>query len=268
MAFADLPEDDRPEGGGLVPVPDRELPPGEDWPAPVQLVAALLVFLNGDYQVDLLRAMVTPDSYGSWVAELPAIRRRVAGLSLATGVEYPANDIAYVRLIADLDADSSYQVDADVMVSAVIVTLQRIPVFGETLAGGWMAYGIGDYVRPEDMPPSAKRLSQEEYIRSRWHGAEEALDDVYEAVSTWRETWTQDLERAAMPTGRALLACMEALINLDDIARKEGADLMAALRDASSYDDTALKVASVLEGLREQGGHRCEDPECRDDHPL
>jgi hypothetical protein len=61
---------------------------------------------------------------------------------------------------------------------------------------------------------------------------------------------------------------MEALNNLDDIARKEGADLMAALRDASSYDDTALKVASVLEGLREQGGHRCEDPECRDDHPL
>lgn len=105
--------------------------------------------------VELLPYLVTPESLSTWRAELAEARALVADRGMATGVHYPVDGVAYVKLPPD--PGDNLRATGDVLLAgAVIVTLQRRTELPDSLGlGGWRVHGVGDYVRPEDLPPMA-----------------------------------------------------------------------------------------------------------------
>lgn len=148
---------DQVPGPALVEVPDDSAPTGPEWPAPLQLAAAFASFLDSDRNEDTLQLLVTPESLPAWRGGLSSVSIP-EDMGLATGV-IPAHDdghaqvddVCYVRFVRAPSADSTYRVVEDTLISAVVLTLQRRPELGSHFEG-WRIYGMGDSVRPEDIP--------------------------------------------------------------------------------------------------------------------
>lgn len=159
-----MTNEDTPPGEGFVPVDDDASPAGEEWPPQVQAAATFSAFLeSADRPIKVLRQVVTPESVPAWLepGTLDEVDEMLSELSLATGVQFahdeqhePLDDVAYVRFISMPDADQSYYVDAEVLAGGQIVTLQHRPELGQPF-DGWRIHGIGDYLRPEQLPPRA-----------------------------------------------------------------------------------------------------------------
>jgi putative PIN family toxin of toxin-antitoxin system len=118
----------------------------------LETTAVFMTIVRDSYAVDLLAHVVTPESLSGSVANLEKVRDLVSERGMASGVDYPGNDIAYVKLPPD--PGETVRATGDVLLEgAVIVTLQRRPELADTLGlGGWRVHGIGDYLRPEDLP--------------------------------------------------------------------------------------------------------------------
>lgn len=117
----------------------------------LETTAAFLTVLEEQNVAELLPHLVTPESLPIWRTELAPVRGLVQGRGLASGVAYPTQGVAYVKL--PLDPGDNVRATGDVLVGVVIVTLQRRPELPDVLGlGGWRVHGVGDYVRPEDLP--------------------------------------------------------------------------------------------------------------------
>ncbi|MFA9444420.1 hypothetical protein [Egicoccus sp. AB-alg6-2] len=82
----------------------------------------------------------------------------LAELNLATGVQFahdvehaPVDDVAYVRFVRVPNQDQSYYIDAEILASAQVLTLQHRPELGQPF-DGWRIHAVGDYVKPEELP--------------------------------------------------------------------------------------------------------------------
>jgi putative PIN family toxin of toxin-antitoxin system len=118
-------------------------------------VSVLQLLLPESNAEDLLAALVTPESLPNWRAELAAIRDLARDRSMAMRPDYPAPDIAYVKLPPD--SGDTLKATADVpLPDTIFVSLQHRPELPGLLAfGGWRVHGIGySVVPPEDMPPA------------------------------------------------------------------------------------------------------------------
>lgn len=114
--------------------------------------AAFLAVLEQSDVIELLPHVVTPESLPLWRTELAAVRGLVRGRGLASGAQYPAQNVAYVKLPPD--PGDSVRATGDVLVDAVIVTLQLRAELPDVLRlGGWRVHEVGDYMRPENLPP-------------------------------------------------------------------------------------------------------------------
>lgn len=121
----------------------------------LETTAGFLTALHEQEIGELLPHLVTPESLSAWRAELADVRALVAGRGMATGVDYPVNGVAYVELPPD--PGDNLRATGDVLLAgAVIVTLQQRTELPDLLGlGSWRVHGIGDYVRPDDLPPVA-----------------------------------------------------------------------------------------------------------------
>lgn len=118
----------------------------------LETTAAFLIIVAEPDAAELLPQVVTPESLHVWRAELQEVRSLAGGRGMASGVDRPAEDVAYVKLPPD--PGESVRATGDVLLEgAVIVTLQRRPELPNALGlGSWRVHGIGDYIRPEDLP--------------------------------------------------------------------------------------------------------------------
>lgn len=119
----------------------------------LETTAGFLTALAEQDVGELLPHLVTPESVSAWRAELADVRALVAGRGMATGVDYPVDGVAYVKLSPD-PGDNLRATGEVLLAGAVIVTLQQRAELPDLLGlGGWRVHGVGDYVRPEDLPP-------------------------------------------------------------------------------------------------------------------
>lgn len=123
----------------------------------LETTAAFVTALQDEDLGELLPHLVTPESLTAWRAESAQARDLVAERGMASGVEYPAGKVAYVKLPPDPGDD--LRATGDVLVTGVvIVTLQQRPELPDMLGlGGWRVHGVGDYVRLEELPAEAER---------------------------------------------------------------------------------------------------------------
>lgn len=121
----------------------------------LQTSVTFLAVLDEPTAPDLLPHIVTPESLYRWQADLEEVRRAISGRGMATGVDYPQEGVAYVKLPPD--PGETVRATGEVVVEkAAILTLQRRPELPDALGlGGWRVHSVGDYVRPEDLPTPA-----------------------------------------------------------------------------------------------------------------
>lgn len=118
----------------------------------LKTAAAFITIVAESDAAELLPHVVTPESLPGWRAELTEVRRVVSGRGMASGVDYPAEDVAYVKLPPD--PGDSVRVTGEVLLEgAIIVTLQRRPELPDALGpGGWRVHAVGSYFLPEGLP--------------------------------------------------------------------------------------------------------------------
>ncbi len=118
----------------------------------LETTATFLTVLKEPNVEQLLSYVATPESLPAWRAELAAVRDLLGERGMATGVDYPAEHAAYVKLPPD--PGDVVRATGDVLLAgAVIVTLQRRPELPDVLGlGSWRVHAVGDYLRPEDLP--------------------------------------------------------------------------------------------------------------------
>lgn len=117
--------------------------------AVLRTVAVFLSVIQEEDGDALLPFVVTPDSLPAWRAQLGTLRAALGGRGMATKVEYPSPDIAYVKLPPD--PAETIKATGDVITPAEIVTLVRRPDLPETPgSNGWRVHAAGDYWRPDD----------------------------------------------------------------------------------------------------------------------
>jgi TIR domain len=94
-----------------------------------------------------LTSCVTPESRGSW--DLTSIRRRTEDGGITTGVMKPCYDVAYVRIVREVDQKSGPLVVAGGLMpfDAHIISLVLRPELG-----GWRVHGFGYPMDPSEMP--------------------------------------------------------------------------------------------------------------------
>lgn len=147
-----------PWGGALVPGDEAvalSQARGEGHDNVLKTAAALLGILDQGNALELLPYIVTPESEVAWKADLATVRDMARDRGMATRVEYPSPDVAYVKLPPD-PSETVKATGQVLLQGAIILTLQRRPELPDALGlGGWRAHGIGDYVRPEDMPSAS-----------------------------------------------------------------------------------------------------------------
>lgn len=114
--------------------------------------AAFLAIVDDPAAAGLLPQVVTPESLPRWRADLEEVRNILSGRGMASGVDRPENDVAYVKLPPD--PGESVRATGDVLLEgAVIVTLERRLELPDVLGlGGWRVHSVGDYVLLEDLP--------------------------------------------------------------------------------------------------------------------
>jgi len=118
----------------------------------LQTVAAFLEALDEDNALEVLPFIATPESHAAWAKSILAVRNMARDRGIATRVDYPSPDIAYVKLPPD-PGDTVKATGHVLLEDAIIVTLQRRPELPDSLGlGGWRVHGIGGHVRTDDMP--------------------------------------------------------------------------------------------------------------------
>ncbi len=239
-------------------MPDPSDPSDPRWPAWITL--AFVAALRGDEAPPgLLEKLVARDAFEGLTN--PAMVAIAAAVKVDGRVERPAPGVAHVRLITAEVVHGA----ADAKVGVPTVVLEQTDAIDNGMAG-WVITRLENPVHTvRTLRPAHER---EDYIKSRWQVAEDAIDDAHEAASALGRYWDRDFERLAMPTGRALLAMIEALVNLDDLARQEGGDLVGVLNEAAAFDHTAGVVAHLVGWSRELTMTQCSDPNCKHEHPM
>jgi len=121
-----------------------------------RLTCGFLKVIKDPSAADLQPAIVTPESLSNWLGQLDRVRALVAERGVATRVEYPTPDVAYVKLPPD-PGETIRATPYVLLADAVILTLQRRPELPDvTNSGGWRVHAIGDYAPIAPMPnPSA-----------------------------------------------------------------------------------------------------------------
>ena len=120
--------------------------------AVLRAAAAFLAVIEDPNALALLPHIVTPESREAWGAELPSLREVATARTFTSRAEYPSPDVAYVKLPADPGVTVK-ATEYVLLEDTVILTLQRRPELPDPLGlGGWRVHGLGDYIRPEDMP--------------------------------------------------------------------------------------------------------------------
>lgn len=134
-------------GPGLVPGGDPAAAvaqaEAEGHLAVLRAVSAFMLVLEEPDAAELLPLIVTPESVGSWRAQLGSVPALVQGRGLASRPDYPAPDVALVKLPPDpgehIKATRSMTLPAE----AIVVTLQRRPELPEAADfGGWRIHAI------------------------------------------------------------------------------------------------------------------------------
>jgi hypothetical protein len=115
-------------------------------------VSVLLLILAEPNAAELLPAVVTPESLPAWLAKLSEVRELAQDRSMAMRADYPAPDVAHVKLPPD--SGDTLRATGDVpLEGAIIASLQRRLELPDLLGlGGWRVHGIGHPVMPEEMP--------------------------------------------------------------------------------------------------------------------
>lgn len=154
----ELSEDDQPDGGGLVPTDDEAAAAADvgDLNDPHNPMTTAIAFFNavsadGGPDLGTLRKVCTPESWGSW-GDFSDVVAAIAGRGLATRAESPSTGeqgVRYAKLVELSDPNQSMQSTGEIMVSALIITMQWRPADGY-----WRVHGLGDYILPEDLPPA------------------------------------------------------------------------------------------------------------------
>jgi putative PIN family toxin of toxin-antitoxin system len=121
----------------------------------LETTAGFVTALHEQDVLELLPYLVTPESLDAWRVRLADVRSLVAGRGMASGVHYPVDGVAYVKLPPD--PGDALRATGDVLLAdVVIVTLQQRTELPDLVGlGGWRVHAIGDYVRPEELPPRA-----------------------------------------------------------------------------------------------------------------
>jgi hypothetical protein len=98
--------------------------------------------------------LTTPESHTAWgdfsdvAAQYAAIEE--AGFGSQANFAVGAPDVAYFKILSGVD--QSYQVlDDQILPFAAVLTLVWRPE-----QGMWLVHSFGDYLRPEDLPRTAK----------------------------------------------------------------------------------------------------------------
>ena len=127
-------------------------------------VAVGILFLKalrdpGQYS-NALHNLVTPESLDAWgdfseaAKGLEAIQN--PGFGSRANRAHDASDVAYVKILSNIE--QSYEVtEEQVVLAAAVVTLVWRPEFGQ-----WMVHGLGDHIRPEDLPRTSPNDAPEE----------------------------------------------------------------------------------------------------------
>ncbi|MER6597260.1 hypothetical protein [Streptomyces parvus] len=156
--MTELPEDDQPSGSGLVPDDNEAAATADigDLSDPRNPMSTAVAFFNAVMaedgpDTDALRQLCTPESWGAW-GDFVQVIEMIGNRGLATRADPPASgdaDVRYAKLVALPDANQSVRSDGFTLVDAKIITLQYRPS-----SGYWRVHGVGDYIRPEDLPPA------------------------------------------------------------------------------------------------------------------
>ncbi|MFC9990943.1 hypothetical protein ACFXKV_17370 [Streptomyces globisporus] len=156
--MTELPKDDQPSGSGLVPDDDEASATADigDLSDPRNPMATAVAFYNAVMaedgpDIENLRLLCTPESWGAWGDFLQVIEM-IGNRGLATRADPPSTgeaDVRYAKLVSLPDPDQSVRSDGDTLVAGKIITLQFRPS-----SGYWRVHGVGDYIRPEDLPPA------------------------------------------------------------------------------------------------------------------
>ena len=102
-----------------------------------------------------LRRAVTPESLGRWRGDRAAVRQVLQGRGMATRPERPSPGVAYVKL--PHDPGRVVKATGEIVLPTTIVTLQqRLDLPHDPGSDGWRVHAIGDYVLPEDLPPTVR----------------------------------------------------------------------------------------------------------------
>lgn len=121
----------------------------------LETTAGFVTALHEQDVLELLPYLVTPESLDAWRAGLADVRSLVAHRGMASEVHYPVDGVAYVKLPPD-PGDALRATDDVLLADVVIVTLQQRTELPDLVGlGGWRVRAIGDYVRPEELPPRA-----------------------------------------------------------------------------------------------------------------
>ncbi|MFJ5046381.1 hypothetical protein [Streptomyces sp. NPDC088719] len=155
--MTELPEEDQPSGRGLIPADDdAAMADAGDLMDPLNPMSTAVAFLNalrddGGPDRESLKLACTPESWPAW-GDFSKVIEMVGDRGLATRPDVPASgeaDVRYVKLVTLDDPDQSVMSDGDTLVGAQIITLQFRPA-----SGYWRVHGVGDYIRPEELPPA------------------------------------------------------------------------------------------------------------------
>lgn len=121
-------------------------------------VSVALLFVRGlgdpvEYR-DALDFLVTPESRPAWGDFTAAAGRYAAiqdpGFGSMINLAEGAEDVGYFKILSNVT--TSYEVLDDQLIAfAAVITLVWRPEFDR-----WMVHSIGDYVKPEDLPRTAR----------------------------------------------------------------------------------------------------------------
>jgi len=145
-----------PWGPGLMPADEQAAwvqAVGEGHDQVMQVAAAFLTALGRRDVKQLLPQLVTPESLPTWRRGLTSARAAVAGRGMTNRAEYPAADVAYVKLPPD-PGETVKAVGWVPLPDTKVLTLLRRPDLSDVLtSGGWRVHSISDhYPSLEELP--------------------------------------------------------------------------------------------------------------------
>jgi len=145
-----------PWGPGLIPGEDAAAwsqATAEGHDQVFAVASAFLTALDDPNVVEMMAHLTTPESLPAWLGDLPGIRQLLAGRGMASRAEYPASDVAYVKLPPD--PGETIRSTGDVLLPAdtMIMTLQRrTDVPHPTGTGGWRVHQVGPPAALDELP--------------------------------------------------------------------------------------------------------------------